>query len=112
MKNPLFIIIGIFLLSYILVSQFSSGSLSDKPVKLTKNNPPEILMLSTQTCRYCKTARDFFNKHNLPFTEKDIETDEQARRVFDLMNGRGTPVLIINGQTIHGYDEDMIRSAL
>ncbi|MDH5472930.1 MAG: glutaredoxin family protein [Gammaproteobacteria bacterium] len=112
MKNPFFIIAVLFLLSYIAISQFSGQSLSDQPVTITKANPPQILMLGSQTCQYCATARAFFEKHNLPYTEKDIEQSDDARRIFDLMNGQGTPLLIINGQIMHGYDENMIRDAL
>lgn len=112
MKNPFFIIIGLFLLVYIAVGQLSSRGPSDSPVVLTKADPPKILMFGSQTCQYCKTARTFFEQHKLPYIEKDIDIDTDARRVFDLMNGRGTPLLIINGQTIHGYDENLIRNAL
>ena len=112
MKNPFFIIGGLFLLTYIVISQFSAERISDKPVTLNTANPPEILMLASDTCQYCTLARAFFTKHKLPYTEKNIDTDEDSRRVFDLMNGRGTPLIIINGKIIHGYDEDMIRNAL
>ena len=112
MKNPFFIIAGLFLLAYIASSQFSGENFSNKPVTLSKANPPKILMLGSETCQYCKVARDFFTKNELPYTERNIDEDEEARRIFDLMNGRGTPLLIINGQIIHGYDERMIREAL
>ena len=112
MKKPFFIIAGLFLLAYIAASQFSGENFADKPVTLSKNNPPEILMLGSDTCQYCKLARAFFTKHELPYTEKNIDVDGDARRMFDLMNGRGTPLIIINGQIIHGYDERMIREAL
>lgn len=112
MKNPFFIIAGLFLLSYFLISQFPNPPLSDQPVTITRNQPPEILMFSSQTCHYCTEARAFFARHKLNYTEKDIDLSDDARRVFDLMNGRGTPLLIINGTIIHGYDEKMIRDAL
>ncbi|MCW8909952.1 MAG: glutaredoxin family protein [Gammaproteobacteria bacterium] len=112
MKHPFYIIGGLFLLAYITASQFASDDFSDSPVTLNKENPPQILMFGSQTCQYCTVARAFFKKHELPYTEKDIDTSEEARRIFDLMNGRGTPLLIINGQIIHGYDERMIREAL
>ncbi len=69
-------------------------------------------MLSTQSCRYCKQARAFFNYHQLAYTELDIEASEKNMRMFQLLGGRGTPLIVIDGQTLHGFDEADVRRAL
>lgn len=86
-------------------------TLSDEPLVLHQY-PPEIVMFGTQSCPYCRLARDFFNKHHLNYLEHDIETSDEQRRVFDLLGGRGTPLLIINKKLIHGFDESVAREAL
>ena len=111
-KQPFLIIILLFFASYLIVAKFSSDTLSNSPVVLSKANPPEILMFGTQSCKYCKLARQFFDKHQLPYTEHDIDTSDKHREMFYLMGGKGTPLIIVNGQVIHGFDERYIRENL
>lgn len=96
---------------YYLGNQRASLSLSDEPLIL-HTNPPQIVMFSTQSCQYCKLARQFFGKHHLPYEEHDIEISDEQRKIFDLLGGRGTPLLIINKELIHGFDEQTVRKAL
>ena len=112
MKNPLLIIFALFIAAYFLVEQFSSSRFSTEPVVLTHANPPDIVMLGTQSCKYCQIAREFFNTQQLPYVEYDIEKSDKHRQMFYLLGGKGTPLIIINGTTIHGFDEWAIRNAL
>jgi len=112
MKRSFFIIAALFLASFTLVSHFSSRSFSDEPVVLTHDNPPEIIMFGTQTCKYCAIARAFFDKHQLLYTEHDIETSDKDMQMFRFLGGTGTPLIIINGEIVHGFDERAIRSNL
>ena len=112
MRNP-FIIIAIgFLALFFVVEHYSTNLLSDEPISLTRANPPEIVMFGTRSCRYCYLAKEFFAKHNLPYIEHDIEISDKHRELFYMMGGRGTPLLIVNGQIIHGFEESLIRDAL
>ncbi len=112
MKNPLIFIVLGFLALFFIVGHYSTNLLSDEPITLTRANPPEIVMFGTQSCKYCHLAKQFFAKHNLPFTEHDIELSDKHRDLFYMMGGRGTPLLIVNGDIIHGFDESLIRAAL
>ena len=112
MKHPFFIIVALFLAAFILVNKFSSPYFSDEPVVLRHGNPPDILMLGTQSCKYCEVARAFFATHDLPYVEHDIEASEKHLQMFYLLGGKGTPLVIINGQVIHGFDETAMRRAL
>jgi glutaredoxin len=110
-KNiPLIIAVGL-LIAYGALMQRSGTSLSDEPVVL-HHSPPQIVMFGTRSCMYCQQAREFFKKHNLPYVEHDIELSDEHRRLFDLLGGRGTPLLIINKEIIHGFDERAVRDAL
>ena len=111
-KSPFFIIAALLLASYMLVENYSSESLSDEPVKLTQADPPRIVMFGTRSCKYCALTRAFFRKHNLPYVEHDIETSDKYMQKFILLGGRGTPLVIINGNIIYGFDENLMRSSL
>lgn len=111
-KQPALIIFILFIAGFFLVQHYSKQMLSDEPVILTKANPPEIIMYSTQNCAYCYITKEFFRKHNLPFKEYDIERSEKHMKMFYLLGGQGTPLVIINNEIIHGFDERQMRKAL
>ncbi len=111
-KHPLFIIFALFIAGYFFIQQYTQQYVSDAPVTLTRANPPSIVMYSSTSCMYCHIARQFFNKHNLPFTEYNVDNSDKHREMFYILGGRGTPLLIINKEIIYGYDERLIREAL
>jgi len=111
-KHPLFIIFALFIAGYFFIQQFAQQHISDEPLVLSKANPPKIIMYGSQNCMYCHIAKQFFRKHNLPFTEYDIDASSKHREMFYILGGKGTPLLIVNNEIIHGYDERLIRNAL
>lgn len=111
-KHPLFIIFTLFIAGFFFIQQYTQQYISDEPVILTKANPPQIIMYSTTSCMYCYIAKEFFRKHQLPFTEYNVDNSDEHMQNFYRLGGRGTPLLIINKEIIHGYDERMIREAL
>ena len=111
-KNSFPVIAGLFLIFYYIISQLSNSDLSDEPVVITKQNPPEIMMFASQSCHYCAIARRFFKKHTLPYTENDIDLSIEHREMFYRLGGKGTPLIIVNKSIIYGFDESQIRAAL
>lgn len=112
MKSPFIIIIGLFLVSFYIVSQLSNNDLSDEPIQIDTDNPPKIIMFSSQSCRYCAIARTFFKKHKLAYTENDIDRSDQHREMFYRLGGQGTPLIMVNRSIVHGFEERLIRNAL
>ena len=112
MKKPIVIIIALFLLFYYAISQLNNNDLTDEALIFDKNNPPSIIMFGSQSCHYCTIARSFFNQHNLPYTENDIDLSLKHRDIFYRLGGQGTPLIIANKTLIHGFDEKQLRQAV
>ncbi|VAW59955.1 hypothetical protein MNBD_GAMMA08-1120 [hydrothermal vent metagenome] len=110
-QQPIIIIFALFIAGFFLVKNFSQPMLSDEPLVLTKANP-EIIMYGTQSCHYCVLVKDFFKKHNLNYIEYDIDTSAKNMEMFRILGGRGTPLVIINNEIIHGFNEQLMRDAL
>jgi len=110
-QQPIVIIFALFIAGFFLVQNFSQQMLSDEPLVLTKANP-KIIMYGTQSCHYCVLAKAFFKKHNLNYTEYDIEVSAEHMKMFQILGGRGTPLIIINKKIIHGFNEQLMRDAL
>lgn len=111
-KHPVFIMFALFIAGYFFIQQYTEQYISDAPVTLTKADPPSIIIYTSESCMYCHIAKQFFRKHNLPFTEYDIDNSDKNRQMFYILGGRGTPLIIVNKEIISGYDERLIRDAL
>ena len=80
------------------------------------NPPPDygaahdakVTLYATEWCGYCKKARDLMDQNNIRFVEYDIEKSEQGRQQHKRLGGRGVPVLLIDGEVIHGFDAGRI----
>ena len=74
--------------------------------------PGDIRMLSSETCSVCASARAWFDRHKVPYTECLIERDPACRQAFDATASPGTPVMLVRGQIQIGFDPASIRDAL
>ncbi len=66
----------------------------------------KILIYSTSWCQPCKLAKKLLQERGLDFQEIDIEEKGWSREdLFDITGGRTVPQIVINDDTIGGYDD-------
>lgn len=73
----------------------------------------KVIIYTTPSCVYCKMAKEFFKKNNVPYEEKDVVADLAARE--DMLNKSGqmgVPVIEVSGKIIIGFDQTRLRDAL
>ena len=69
----------------------------------------KILIYSTSWCQPCKLAKKLLQERGLDFQEIDIDEKGWSREdLFDITGGRTVPQVVINDDTIGGYD-DLVR---
>jgi alkyl hydroperoxide reductase subunit F len=69
----------------------------------------KILIYSTSWCQPCKLAKKLLQERRLDFQEIDIEEKGWSREdLFDITGGRTVPQVVIDDDTIGGYD-DLVR---
>lgn len=73
---------------------------------------PEVLMYATKDCGYCAKARAYFDARGVAFEERDIDASPQARREWKEKGGVGTPLILINGRHIQGFDQSGLDAML
>lgn len=64
----------------------------------------ELLVYSAFWCPDCRAAKRFLEKHNIPFTEIDIEkTPGAAEEVVKHTGKRAIPQFVIDGEWVQPY---------
>jgi glutaredoxin-like YruB-family protein len=74
---------------------------------------PHVIVYTTQTCPFCKMAKELIASRHVPFDERDVvETRQYAQEMMRKSGQMGVPVIDINGHIIIGYDKEAILKAL
>lgn len=72
----------------------------------------DITIYTSNTCPYCTLAKNYLNEKGYSYSEKNVQTDKDARKELMSMGHMGVPVLVIDGEEIVGFDKDKIDSLL
>ena len=71
-----------------------------------------VTVYTSNTCPYCISAKDYLNGKGISFTEKNVQTDKDARKELMAMGHMGVPVLVIDGEEVVGFDREKIDALL
>ena len=74
--------------------------------------PGDIRMIGSVTCIYCAAARAWFIEHRVPFDECLIERDAACAEAYRALMTPGTPVLLVRGKPLLGFDAKAIADTL
>lgn len=74
--------------------------------------PGDIQMIGSETCVYCAAARAWFESNHVPFTECLIERDAACAERYAALMAPGTPVMLVRGQRLVGFNAAAIAAVL
>ena len=83
----------------------------DADVRAAIGNAP-VVLLSTASCPYCAKLRTDLTAWGAAFDELDVERSSAGQRAYELLAGRAVPILLIGGETLHGYSRERSRAVL
>ena len=67
---------------------------------------PEITIYTTSWCSYCRAAKRLLDRNELLYEEINLDGDPSFRqRVMDLTGRHTVPQVIVDGQSIGGFEE-------
>ncbi len=72
-----------------------------------------VAIYTTETCSYCKLAKEFFQKHNVEYQEYNVGTDlEKRQEMIDKSGQMGVPVITVGGDTVVGFNKPRLEELL
>lgn len=74
-------------------------------------HPGKVILYATSWCGYCKAARELMQKNDIAYFEYDIEKSQEGKAQYDSLNLSGVPILLVNGEIVHGYDPKKILAS-
>ncbi|CAG1017950.1 hypothetical protein BURC_02661 [Burkholderiaceae bacterium] len=93
-----------------LLQSFSSDRIAREMAASAKAG--DIMMISSETCAYCKQARAWFTQHQVVFGECFIERDPACAAAYRALQAPGTPTLVVRGQRQVGFSPERVMQAL
>jgi len=74
---------------------------------------PRVRVLTTPSCPYCFTLKEFLKEKGIEFEELDVSKDKEAREEMIKKSGQmGVPVVEIDGEIVAGFDKEKICKLL
>lgn len=74
--------------------------------------PGDIRMIASEDCAVCHVARRWFEEHRIAFSSCTIELDAQCAADFRALRAQGTPVMLVRGQVVMGFEPHRMRQLL
>lgn len=72
----------------------------------------KVTMYVMPQCGYCEKVRSLLQQRGVSWDEIDIAASAEGKREFDARGGRGTPLLIVGSDVVHGADAARIDTLL
>ncbi len=79
---------------------------------LDKHPVPQVRLYTSAWCAYCTRAKALLEQYGFEYEEIEIGADERCCRLYELTGGKTVPQVIIDGETIGGYEDllGLVRS--
>jgi glutaredoxin len=72
----------------------------------------KVIVYSQPDCPPCEWTKDFLAHSGIEHTVKDVRTDAKAREELLAMGFRSTPVTVIDGRAVPGFDRVRLMELL
>ncbi len=74
----------------------------------------KVVVYSTPTCPYCKTAKDYLSRKGIPYTDINVAEDrEKAKEMIQKSGQMGVPVIIIgDNEIVVGFNQSLLDKLL
>lgn len=71
-----------------------------------------VVLFSQGFCEFSEMVRLHLESRGQKYTERDVDVDPAARDEMMKLGATSTPVVVIDGETVIGFDEEAIDDLL
>lgn len=71
-----------------------------------------VILYSQGACEFSEMVRLHLESRGQKYTERDVDSDVGARQEMMDFGAQGTPVTVIDGEVVIGFDEESIDELL
>lgn len=71
-----------------------------------------VVLYSQGACEFSEMVRLHLQSRGQKYTERDVDADVDARQEMMDLGAQGTPVTVIDGEVVIGFDEESIDELL
>ncbi|MFZ2951039.1 MAG: glutaredoxin domain-containing protein, partial [Desulfuromonadaceae bacterium] len=91
------------------------------PLQTPESKTPMVVIYTLSTCPHCREAKEYFKENNIPFIDREVDTDEEHMATLISIYGsmgvpeqkRGVPLIIIDNRIrIQGFNKEKLQDAL
>lgn len=61
---------------------------------------------------FCDRVKEFLRQYHVAFTNRDITSDDSALAKLETLGVMTTPVTVVDGETVVGYDVKKLKALL
>ena len=84
---------------------------SDANTDAAEKNP--VVLYMVPKCAGCDAARTYLKSRNVPFTEKNVESDPKLQQELKAKaNGLSVPTILVGTKVLNGYLESLLAGEL
>lgn len=86
---------------------------SAKPLYVGGKASGDTIIFTSDGCPYCSQTKEYLKSRGISFTEKNVSHDPSAIQEMQSISGQtGTPVTVIKGEPVVGFDQAKLDSLL
>jgi glutaredoxin len=89
-----------------------SGSVVASSEALEAEQQPMIIMYSAEWCGVCKQAKAYFSKHNVNYSDYDVEKSPRGISFYSRLAHKSVPQFMINGRRVAGFTKSNFDNLL
>ena len=72
----------------------------------------EVVFFTQHGCRFCKLEKEWLTQRDIEFKERNIADDPTALSDLEAIPAFTTPVALIDGEVVHGFDRHKLSELL
>jgi len=73
----------------------------------------KVKVYSTETCPYCKMAKEWLKEKKIEFEDINVTSNQEAQKEMVEKSGQmGVPVIEIDGQIVIGFNKPKLEELL